>query len=247
MRLTLCVLLLQVASPQIVGQKESSLVTREMAILPPLSDIQVDMYILGKDSSENMTKVFRFNDKVKQVSHLSSQLDKDKDVIFMTHGWLGSLSASKFWWNRLIEIAEAADKQVIFVDWSGAASSSYYLPSVSNLRPVAAIWASVIQNLVEHESFDPLKMRLIGFSLGAHLVGFTGKLLTGKYKLARITGLEPANAAFEMASSEGLLVSLKGGDSLVTCLFVFSKARDKKNQLSQMYACFCLILFLLKV
>ena len=206
MQLTVCLFFLQVILT-VLAQNET-LVTREMAILPPLTDIQVDMYILQKEINENDTKVFRFNDKVKQIDQLSGALDKGKDIIFMTHGWLGSLSASKFWSRPLIEIAEAAEKQVIFVDWSGAASSSYYLPSVSNLRPVAAIWASVIQNLIDYEEFDPLKMRLIGFSLGAHLVGFTGKLLTGKYKLARITGLEPANAAFEMASTEGLLVSI---------------------------------------
>lgn len=188
-----------------------SLVTREMAILPPLSDIQVKMFVLQGNisdfTSNNVTNFVLFKEDVKQVRLLSNLLDKDKEIIFMTHGWLGSLSASKFWWQPLVQITNSASKQVIFVDWSDAAASSYYLPSVSNLRPVASIWARVIQNLIDEEGFDPMSMRLIGFSLGAHLVGFTGKLLTGRYKLARITGLEPANAAFEMSSVDGLLVS----------------------------------------
>ena len=139
------------------------------------------------------------------MDRLKEQLDSGKETIFLTHGWLGSFASGRFWLDPIIQMSKE-HAQVVFVDWSDAASSSYYLPTLSNLRPVATISAGVITKLIDELAFDPMKIRLIGFSLGAHLVGFTGKLLTGKYKLARITGLEPANAGFEMSSESGSLV-----------------------------------------
>ena len=165
------------------------------------------MHIFSQRSERlNVSKFVQFTADEKQIDNLRDQLDPSKETIFLTHGWLGSFSSGRFWLDPIKQMSKDT-AQVVFVDWSNAASSSYYLPTLSNLRPVATIWAGVITKLIDEQAFDPMKIRLIGFSLGAHLVGFTGKLLTGKYKLARITGLEPANAGFEMSSESGSLVS----------------------------------------
>lgn len=183
-----------------------SLGTREVAILPSLDNIKVRMHIFSEQPESNVSHFLQFSENEKAIDTLRDRLDPSKETIFLTHGWLGSFASGRFWLDPIINMSK--DKaQVVFVDWSDAASSSYYLPTLSNLRPVASIWAGVIAKLIDEQAFDPMKIRLIGFSLGAHLVGFTGKLLTGKFKLARITGLEPANAGFEMSSESGSLVS----------------------------------------
>ena len=51
------------------------------------------------------------------------------------------------------------------------------------------------------------RVHLIGHSLGAHVVGFLGKAVQelGLPKLARITGLDPAQPAFDLAGPAGRL------------------------------------------
>jgi hypothetical protein len=136
-------------------------------------------------------------------------LDTSKKTIYLMHGWLDTLDTSRFWWSPIVESVKKnkpQDYQIIFVDWSRGSSSSYYLPAVSNMRVTADMIASSIRTFIDDLGFNPLNIRLIGFSLGAHLAGFTGKLLTGRRKLAWITGLEPANAMFEMSSTTGELI-----------------------------------------
>lgn len=183
---------------------------RELALLPPASVHEIDVHfrILGQDG---IMSSFAANST---LSDLKNQpLDPSFRTIFLIHGWLDTMDSARFWWRPIVSTTRAfnsrplADNQtgyqVIFVDWSRGASSSYYLPAVSNLRVAAAVVANTIKSLIDDLSFDPLKIRLIGFSLGAHLAGFTGKLLTGRHRIAWITGLEPANALFEMSSPAG--------------------------------------------
>ena len=189
---------------------------REISILPASSpqEIDVKFRILY---SPNLLKtrfgesymnqsVYAYNAGMDQMKSLP--LDASKKTIFLFHGWLDTLDSSRFWWDPIVESVKRIkpyDYQVIFVDWSHGSSSSFYLPAVSNLRVAADMIASNIRTLIEDLSFDSQKIRLIGFSLGAHLAGFTGKLLTGRRKVAWITGLEPANAMFELSSPEGSL------------------------------------------
>lgn len=77
------------------------------------------------------------------------------------------------------------DANVIVLDWRRLAISNY----VTAARGVPALGRGLGQflaflNRATGASFD--NMHLVGFSLGAHLVGNAGKELEGK--IARITG-----------------------------------------------------------
>ena len=189
-------------------------VKREISLLPPSSPqaIDVKFRILyspletnSRSSRDNHT-IFTYNASMDDLKNLP--LDPNKKSIYLMHGWLDTIDSSRFWWNSIVESVRQnnpEDYQVIFVDWSRGSSSTYYLPAVSNMRVTADMIASNIRTFIDDLGFDPMNIRLIGFSLGAHLAGFTGKLLTGRRKLAWITGLEPANAMFEMSSPAGSL------------------------------------------
>ena len=200
--------------------------SREISIFPANSPQEIDVKfrivysklqedLFSRDPfivvSQNETlkrneTVFTYNSTVDEL--LKLPLDRNNKTIFVMHGWIETVQKARFWWLPMIDAIKRnrpSDYQVIFVDWSRGSSSSIYLPAVSNLRVTADMVASTIKTLIEDLNFDPLKIRLVGFSLGAHLAGFTGKLLTGRNKLAWITGLEPANAMFEMSSNSGSL------------------------------------------
>ena len=64
-----------------------------------------------------------------------------------------------------------------------------------------------MQALREAGADTASRVHLIGHSLGAHVVGFLGKAVQerGLPKLARITGLDPAQPAFDLAGPAGRL------------------------------------------
>uniref|UniRef100_A0A2A4J3D6 Lipase domain-containing protein n=1 Tax=Heliothis virescens TaxID=7102 RepID=A0A2A4J3D6_HELVI len=72
-----------------------------------------------------------------------------------------------------------------------------YVASVSNVMPLSHLLYGFIKDL--HKSGFPVSsIHIIGFSLGAHVAGFTGKLVRKKLNatLGRITALDPARPCF---------------------------------------------------
>ncbi|CAG7726366.1 unnamed protein product [Allacma fusca] len=88
---------------------------------------------------------------------------------------------------------------VIHVDWVDGASSNWYPTAANNVKPVAIAVAKVIRRLVETGLAKKELTHLIGFSLGAHVVGIIGQSLfeTAGWKPWRISGLDPARPFFE--------------------------------------------------
>ncbi|XP_045527247.1 endothelial lipase-like [Pieris brassicae] len=159
----------------------------------------IDYNILYQIRKNPMTHRYwlfsRYNPTTPQViSHgtkqsiLNSNFNKDKDIVFLVHGWFGS-GVNKM--NKMLTDAflRKKDINIIVVDWSALATRNY----MTAKRGVATIG----QQLGEfinwlHEEFNVSynNIHLVGFSLGAHLVGNAGKATQGRVK--RITGLDPA-------------------------------------------------------
>lgn len=78
---------------------------------------------------------------------------------------------------------------VICIDWEAGASLPNYVRASANTRLVGKKLALLLKNLQKHKGLNLNRVHLIGFSLGAHVSGFTGSELPG---LKRITGLDPA-------------------------------------------------------
>lgn len=79
-----------------------------------------------------------------------------------------------------------SDTNVIVLDWSRLAISGY-VTAVSGVPAVGRGLGQFLRflNQVTGASFD--SMHLVGFSLGAHLVGNAGRELEGR--VARVTGI----------------------------------------------------------
>ncbi|XP_026315685.1 pancreatic triacylglycerol lipase-like [Hyposmocoma kahamanoa] len=91
---------------------------------------------------------------------------------------------------------------VIIVDWAEGAAEEW---ATHSLEPVSNDAVELIRLLTVNNRTNPAKLHLIGFDLGAHIVGLIGR--TSTYTIARITGLNPAK------SLEGYSNALRRGDA----------------------------------
>lgn len=77
------------------------------------------------------------------------------------------------------------DLNIIVVDWSVYAGQSYS-NAVGAVPSVGFTLATLISNLEQARRLDANRLHIVGFNLGAHAAGFTGRFLGGQ--VARITG-----------------------------------------------------------
>lgn len=76
------------------------------------------------------------------------------------------------------------------VDWRLLAAIPWYVSAVKNVKLVSKYLAIFVQNL-EKAQIPIENIHLIGFSLGAHVVGLTGKKVrdaAGQPRIQHITG-----------------------------------------------------------
>ena len=114
----------------------------------------------------------------------------------------------------------------ICVDWSILANQTIFKSAVSAINLGQVIGEKLVSNLLlDQLEQDPLKIHLIGHSLGAQMSGHIGrqtKKQTGQV-LGRITGLDPANIFFEQVPAKMIskqdaklvdIIHTNGGDFL---------------------------------
>nr|XP_026494770.1 lipase member H-like [Vanessa tameamea] len=141
-------------------------------------------YWLFTRSHPKKAQILAYND-VNSIQN--SDLNITKTTVFLVHGWLGSGNNEM---NKKLTEAflENEDVNVIVVDWSELAAHNY----VTAKNGVVAIGEGLgkfINWLVSlGASYD--RMHVVGFSLGAHIVGNAGRYTESQVK--RITALDPA-------------------------------------------------------
>merc|ERR1712025_1043476 len=95
------------------------------------------------------------------------------------------------------------DVNVVRVNWTIGANGRSYVRSAVNTQIVGVQVAIFIKRLIKQYNMDPDQFHIIGHSLGAHLAGFAGskfaqmKIKGKNRKIARITGLDPAEPFFQ--------------------------------------------------
>lgn len=117
-------------------------------------------------------------------------------VYFISHGFIEN--GNKEWIkNMKKELLKLSDCSVIVVDWSGG-SGPPYAQAVANIRLVGVMTAHLIHNLIVQVGIQPELIHLIGHSLGAHMAAYAGQTVQRhfRYKLGRITGMDPAEPHF---------------------------------------------------
>uniref|UniRef100_G3MMB2 Lipase domain-containing protein n=2 Tax=Amblyomma maculatum TaxID=34609 RepID=G3MMB2_AMBMU len=130
------------------------------------------------------------------------KVDLDKPLFVITHGFTSDNDMS--WMHTMKEALfnHLQDKcNVILVEWiQGAKFPRYAAAAANSPMPGTLISLLLIEmNKPDLGHLSPESVHLIGFSLGAHVLGFCGRHFyraTGK-KLGRITGLDPAGPLFE--------------------------------------------------
>ncbi|XP_057670439.1 lipase member H-like [Diorhabda carinulata] len=134
------------------------------------------------------------------VNFQELSLNITKKTKFITHGWMSSGTR-----NLAIGIKNAfllkKDVNVFIMDWEPIAANILYPVPMYKTPDVGQALAQFINTLIEKKHLNPKDVHLIGHSLGAHVVGFAGRLV--KEKVGRITGLDPALPGFDIGLVKG--------------------------------------------
>lgn len=93
-------------------------------------------------------------------------------------------------------ILENEDVNLFFVDWGVGAKTFLYPLARSRVDSVGRVLGHFINYLHDNAGLKYEKTTLIGFSLGAHVVGAAGKVYVNK-KVRRVLGIDPAGPLFD--------------------------------------------------
>lgn len=142
---------------------------------------------------------------------LQSMGDWKKLLVVITHGFTGDINTP--WLMPLVyAFLDNVDCNVIVADWRRGAEGPKYPTAAANTPMVGVEISMLLQKIIKATNctLSPDNITLVGFSLGAHVVGFAGRHFYKKttMKLDRIIGLDPAGALFE-----GTKVSLSHRDA----------------------------------
>lgn len=123
---------------------------------------------------------------------------------FLSHGqesWINEMEKSFLLWN---------DVNIIVVDWSAGGNTWNYYKAAINTKIIGYQIARFLEHIANATSgqndFNNNwgQLHLVGHSLGAHICGFAAKELKkgqNKWKVLRITGLDPAQPCFRNVDS----------------------------------------------
>ncbi|KAK0167249.1 hypothetical protein PV327_004674 [Microctonus hyperodae] len=153
-------------------------------------DYYIEFHVHNRQTSSPV--VLTYGD---ELTLLFSPFKKKPGTVMYIHGWMGQQNTES---AQMIRDAylKFMDCNVILVDWSTTAQQDYFTAAKS-ISEIGKRIAEMIKWLVRKNRIDIADLHIIGFSLGAHVAGFTGKALA-PLKVRRITGLDPAGPGFEL-------------------------------------------------
>ncbi|KAL4716566.1 hypothetical protein ACJJTC_010230 [Scirpophaga incertulas] len=155
-----------------------------------------DKYLLFTRRNTDASQILL---KDSEVSIKCSNYNASWPLKVIVHGWNNNRN-SKLNIAITAAILEDQEANVIVMDWSSSAQSSYVTAANSVISVGKGLGEFLIWLLnITGSSWN--NVHLIGFSLGAHIVGNAGRVAGGKP--ARITGLDPAGPLWS-GSTEGL-------------------------------------------
>ncbi|CAG4935358.1 unnamed protein product [Colias eurytheme] len=157
----------------------------------------------------------------------NSNFNANRPTIVIVHGWLSNRNTNP---NPTVRNAylDKSDVNVIVMDWRRLAMRDY-VTAANGVPAVGRGLGQFLQFLNQVTGAPFTSMHLIGFSLGAHLVGNAGRQLGGR--AARVTGLDPAGPLWTLSSnrlraSDGVYVEAIHTDGGTGGLGIGSRVAD---------------------
>lgn len=144
----------------------------------------------------------------------SSFYDPRRPLRVLIHGWFGDDTT-----DLNIDVSEELlnynDFNVFHIDWSEGAATINYIGAANRVVGVGQFIAAFLDFLHEHNMLDWKTTKVIGFSLGAHAAGHTGKNVR-RGRIDTIMGLDPAGPLFSVNNPAGRLDA--GDADYVECI-----------------------------
>ncbi|XP_026315673.1 phospholipase A1 member A-like [Hyposmocoma kahamanoa] len=158
------------------------------------SQLYFSAYVLyTKDNPKSGLKVL-----ATPASVIPLPINKWTNCAIIVHGYHGKGSNDM---NMVLRDAflTGGKTNVIVVDWAVAASNPQIAPDA--VPAIGENIAELVKHLVMFGKISKAKLHLVGFDLGAHVVGCAGRLIRD---VARITGLNPVGGEQWMLSRSHL-------------------------------------------
>lgn len=123
---------------------------------------------------------------------LEQKMNTSLPLAFLIHGFTGSYKDTAY---QLItqDYIKYISSNLCIVDWNYLASMEY-MTSAKNTVRVGDYTGDFITYLTNKKYFIMQDIKVIGFSLGAHVAGYVGARLNGRLPL--VIGLDPAGPGF---------------------------------------------------
>ncbi|XP_019558013.3 pancreatic triacylglycerol lipase [Aedes albopictus] len=131
----------------------------------------------------------------------NSHFDPGHPTRFLIHGW-NQNNESEFLVKTRHSYLSVDDFNIIAVDWGKGAQTINYITARYRVEHVGRVTSQMVDTLVKASRVPLDRVIAIGYSLGAHIAGVTGKHQMGR--LSTIVGLDPAGPLFTTNSSDGL-------------------------------------------
>ncbi|XP_023338161.1 pancreatic lipase-related protein 2 [Eurytemora carolleeae] len=180
-----------------VGVKHDEFLTAGQGREPSEEDVHFFLYTRS-NGIDNPKEI-----GIDQGSIESAGFNPSHPTLVFSHGYTSN--GLDFARGFVENFHKVGDYNIFTVDWGKLAQWYDYFGAAGRTRFVGEHTANLIKIIVDIAGAD--KLHVIGHSLGAHVSGFIGKKyqeLTGK-KLPRITGLDPAQPAFDFATKNDRL------------------------------------------
>lgn len=130
-----------------------------------------------------------------------SPFDINLKTVFFAHGWTETVEAES---NRLVRTShlQVEDVNVIIINWDKCATNEIYFASQKCVPEVGKYVGEFIETMSQTYGYSKADIKLVGHSLGAHIVGNMGKNTNGEIGI--IVGLDPAGPFYFQDSTDRL-------------------------------------------
>ncbi|GJQ71683.1 hypothetical protein Trydic_g11378 [Trypoxylus dichotomus] len=146
--------------------------------------------------------------QLRNYENINISVNKTTKVLI--HGWENNRNSAMPRTLRR-EYEKLQKYNILVVDWSALSRIILYPLPANGTTIVGECTANVLRGLYRNLSTRNLNVHLLGFSLGAHIGGFAGRILLQQgFTVDRITGLDPARPLIEngLSSTDAKFVDI---------------------------------------